>query len=142
MLKENQTFYLSFKIGSSDFYAESCLKFSLKANKKILNGVTFAEYTPPINYYLEGIDKNLGVTKDNPYLLRVGSITKFIPIIQKVNDLDNTQYNDDTNVEYVIYESTYGTIKSSGDLIVNNISNQVYKITVTLKDESNSKQEI
>lgn len=142
LLKENQTFYLSFKIGSSDFYAESCLKFSLKANKKILNGVTFAEYTPPINYYLEGIDKNLGVTKDNPYLLRVGSITKFIPIIQKVNDLDNTQYNDDTNVEYVIYESTYGTIKSSGDLIVNNISNQVYKITVTLKDDPTQKQEI
>lgn len=142
LLKEDQTFYLSFKIGSGNFYDESCLKFSLKANKKKLEGVTFAEYTPPINYYLAGIDETLGVTKDNPYLLRAGSITKFIPIIQKVNDFDNTQYYDDTNAEYVTYESTYGTIKSSGDLIVNQVSNQVYQITVTLKDDPTQKQVI
>lgn len=136
-LKENMTFYLVCKIGQGNQYDIHGLKFDLIANKIELDDITFANYTPPLNYYLEELDDTLG-TMENPYLLRNNSITKFIPIISKSNDLTEQQYIDETNVEYVNYicnaPSYYASIKSNGDLSVNNATNTTYSIQITLKD--------
>ena len=100
-------FYLAFTIGSSDQYADYCYKFIVNPNRRVLERVTYASYTPPLNYS----DKDeLGETS-NPYMIMKGSTTKLIPIFSRVNDLPEeiVKYNFDIVVNF--NEGSFNGIK-------------------------------
>ena len=77
------TFYLAFTIGSTSNLAPYCYRFIINPNRRVLERVTYATYTPPLNY--QKADK-LGEAS-NPYMISYGSTTKLIPIFTRVNDL-------------------------------------------------------
>ena len=84
-IEDDVTFYVRFVGGNNDIAATTTFKINLIANELKLVGVTYADYTPPLNYYDQS--GTLGTTRDNPYRLHIGSITKFIPIFTKSNDI-------------------------------------------------------
>ena len=90
---QNNTFYLQFKVGSSDQYSLEIIKINLICNTINLVGGTYVDYTKPLNYD----EENIG-TSGKPYLIRKGSTTKFIPIITRGNDENNTRLIDELNV--------------------------------------------
>lgn len=130
----DQTFYIRFKVGNTTNYSDISFEINLIANISEIVGVTYAEYTPPLNYYIT--DSSLGTTTE-PYQLYVGSITKFIPIIKKSNDLDkNKIYILEDNIEnytYAINDSNVGTINSSGELVASTTEGQNGILTLTDK---------
>ncbi len=131
--KDDLTFYFIFRIGTTTtpIYEKACIRINLSPNVRKLIGVEPATYSPPLNIR----DAVVG-TSGNPYLLDVGSLTKFIPIFTRVNDIEEVLYKDDTNIEFVTY-STDGEdiaeIRSNGELLVEEDSNNVYTITLTSK---------
>ncbi len=82
-IEDTTTFYLAFTIGSTSNYAPYCYRFVINPNRRVLERVTYATYTPPLNY--QKADK-LGEAS-NPYMISYGSTTKLIPIFTRVNDL-------------------------------------------------------
>lgn len=118
-ITEDATFYVRFVGGNNAISSQTSLKINLKANKWQLVGLTYADYTLPLNYFE---DSSLLGTEDLPYYLHIGSITKFIPIFTKSNDLEvGKLYISETNIEkceYSIDSTTaqYFDILSSGQL--------------------------
>lgn len=131
-------FYIAFQIGTTTTvnYDKSIIRVTLSPNTRKLIGVKPAEYSPSLN-----IRDSIEGTENNPYLLEVGSITKFIPIFTRINDIEYKEYFDDTNVEYVKYTTTatatYANARSNGELVINNYSGTKYKIILTSKIDEN-----
>lgn len=127
------TFYIAFKVGrttSGTYYDKSMIKINLSPNVRKLEGLKPAEYSPPLNIR----DANTG-TAALPYILENGSITKFIPVFSRVNDLEKVLYDQDTNVEYATFtrSGTNTTMYSNGELKVNSLSNNSFTVTATSK---------
>lgn len=136
-ISEDETFFIKFIGGNNKISCKTVFKFNLKANKLELVGVTYADYTPPLNYY----DKENGLgTNTNPYYLATNSITKFIPIFTKSNDLvKGTRYILEENIEkcdYVVDDETnlYFDILSSGELKTLTTSGKTGQLTVSHGD--------
>lgn len=141
-IETNQTFYIGFEIGDTETYVSNRIVIELIHNEIKIVGVTYADYTPPLNYYIT--DGSLGTT-DEPYQVYVGSITKFIPMIKKTNDPHNRTYVLEEYIErynYTIETETgnVGTIYSSGELIASATAN--IKGTLTLIDKINGTNKI
>lgn len=130
------TFYIAFKVGrttTGTYYDKSMIKVNLSPNVRKLEALKPAEYSPPLNIR----DGNVG-TADKPYLLENGSITKFIPVFSRVNDLEKVLYDDDTNVEYATFKATFpgtanATMLSNGELKVTSQSTNIFTVTATSK---------
>ncbi|MBQ2892480.1 MAG: hypothetical protein IJE45_06265 [Bacilli bacterium] len=120
---------IGFKIGSTN-YLSSGFQLDIKANKRVIEYLTYADYTPPINYKEV---ENLG-SSSNPYLIKQSdsnqdSVTKLIPVFTRINDLpigtDSNgdpiypEYNSELNVDYVNYtiSSGLGTMKTNGEFV-------------------------
>ncbi len=138
-IETNQTFYIGFEIGDTGTYVSNRIVIELIHNEIHIVGVTYADYTPPLNYYIT--NGSLGTTEE-PYQVYVESITKFIPMIEKTNDPHNRTYALEEYIErynYTIETETgnVGTIYSSGELVASANANS--KGTLTLTDKINGK---
>ena len=136
---------VGFKVGTTSTYLQYGFTLDVDANTRVLQYVTYAEYTPPINYQ----QANVG-TSTNPYLIKYGSTTKLIPVFTRVNDLpigkDSNgdpiypEYNSELNVDYVTYtlsNGNVGTMKTNGELVaVASGYTGNYNVKVRLKTET------
>lgn len=138
-LENDSTIYVYFVAGNNDVTAETCLKINLIANKLQLVGVTYSDYTPPLNYFED--DLVLG-TNSLPYQLCVNSITKFVPIFTKSNDLVvGKKYISEEFIEkcnYSINQQTdqYFDIFTNGELKTLTTANQNGQLTVSYQSDS------
>ncbi|MCM1260705.1 MAG: hypothetical protein NC182_06205 [Prevotella sp.] len=147
-IESNQHFYLGFKIINTDEKLASIFfEIELIHNAKTIQSVQHASYTPPIGYKDETIDGSL----EHPYLIRAGSIIKFIPIFTKQNDLPVNgklpEYSEELNVnqvDYVLSDTSIGIIKPNGELVTQStvVSNQVYYFDVTLRENKSQTKRI
>ena len=122
-------FYMAFRIGtttSGTYYDKSMIKITLSPNVRKLVGLVPANYSPSLNIR----DAVLG-TSSNPYLLEVDSITKFVPIFTRINDIEDKVYDSDTNVEYVTYEASRNTMRSNGELVVDGYNANAFTVKAT-----------
>ena len=78
------------ELSNTDTYMDKVIHIKLQANALRLVGATYANYTKPLNYF----DETIG-TVTNPYLIRRGSITKFLPIIVRKNDPNQIELIDE-----------------------------------------------
>ena len=136
---------VGFKVGTTNTYLQYGFTLDVDANTRVLQYVTYAEYTPPINYQ----QANIG-TNTNPYLIKYGSTTKLIPVFTRVNDLSigtdsngnpiYPEYNSELNVDYVTYtlsNGSVGTMKTNGELVaVTTGYTGTYYVKVRLKTET------
>ncbi len=133
-LENDVTFFIYFVAGNNEYTASTSFKVTLHANKLTLVGVTYADYTPPVNYFE---DQNMLGTNSLPYHLYVGSVTKFIPIFTKSNDLQQgIRYILEEYIEKCTYSvdnatDQYFDIHSNGELNTGNNVNQNGTLTVT-----------
>ncbi len=139
-IETDATFYILFVGGNQLNSTETIFKVNLEANELELDGAIYADYTPPLNYFEDGI----GQSEDNPYKLYVGSITKFIPVFTKSNDLvAGTKHTLEEYIEKCTYtinitnpngnaENNF-SIKTNGELTASNISGQKGTLTITPK---------
>ena len=135
---QDTTFYIQFKVGSSDAYSLQVIKINIVFNTFHLVDGTYAEYTKPLNY----AEENIG-TIDKPYLIRKGSTTKFVPVITRGNDETNTRITDELNVDKVSYSvNGGGTINANGEFKASSTdsSTSVYVITMELKNTTEVKE--
>ena len=136
-IEDESSFIIRFIGGNSTTVSDTSFKINLIPNKLQLVDVTYADYTPPLNYYL---DDNILGTIDNPYLLYIGSITKFIPVFTKSNDIEQgTLYILESNIEkcnYTISNNTDFTIHSNGELTTGNSAGRTTSLTITYDDAS------
>lgn len=132
-IETDRTFYIYLIAGYNDIPADTHLKINLEANKLVLDGITYADYTQPVNYYE---NNNLG-SSENPYHLTVNSITKIIPIFRKSNDLDpNKVYILESNIEKCSYSidsetDQYFDIHSNGELKVGSSTDKDGSLNLT-----------
>lgn len=143
IIENDATFYIGFEIGDTGKYAPKKLIIELVHNKINLVGITYADYTPPLNYYIT--NGTLG-SESEPFKLYVGSITKFIPVIKKSNDPDTTKtYVLEDYIERYTYTLDYeenqsiGTTYSSGELKASSTSGREGTLTLTDKINGESK---
>lgn len=138
-IEQEVTLRLSFSIGYSGEKDVQQFIITLIPNKLELVGVTYAEYTPPLNYY----DKNKSDfgTDKRKWILPENTIIKIIPVFKKSNDIEYIEYIDEKYIEKVTYSSTSGEILSSGELTTPTNGNEG-KVTLTTKDGSNISKEI
>lgn len=136
-IEQNYTFYIGFKIGDTNVMTKKYITVNLIYNKIELKGVTYADYTPPLNYYLDVIG-----TDTEPYKVYTGSITKFIPVVTKSNDInEGKQYVLEEYIErysYSLSTSNIGTVYSSGEFKASSTANNTGTITLTDKNDSES----
>lgn len=129
---ENDTTFYIILVGGNDLNStDTVFKVNLIANKLKLVGVTYADYTPPLNYFETNIGTNI-----NPYKLYVESITKFVPIFTKSNDLvEGRKYVLEEYIEKCNYELIGNgfSIKTNGELTASSNANQSGTLTITLK---------
>lgn len=133
---------LKFKIGATDQYDIQTFNINLVSNDFVLVGATYAEYTPPVNYYEDGNSKY--GSADLEWLLPRNTIIKIIPVFTKSNDINNLKdkkYIDEKYIEKVRYTVTSdsGTILSSGELTTPNSNVTDKYVTLTMKDGSGSR---
>lgn len=128
--------YIGFKVGSTSTYLTNGFQLDIKANTRKIAYVTYADYTPPVNYQNKvDLNGNLLGTNDNPYFLKNESTTKLIPVFTRVNDLpigfdENNnpiypEYNSELNVDYVDYDlsnNSVGTMKTNGEFVAGSYS--------------------
>lgn len=137
-IETNQTFYIGFEIGDTGTYVSNRIVIELIHNEIVIDGVTYADYTPPLNYYIT--NGKLGEI-DEPYQVYVGSITKFIPIIKKTNDPHNRTYALEEYIErynYTIETGSIGTVYSSGEFKASDTANQSGTLKLTDKNTADS----
>ena len=137
-LADDAVFYVRFVGGNNAVATKTFLLFNLIANKLQLVGVTYADYTPPLNYY--DTTGTLGAN-DNPYQLHVSSITKFIPIFTKSNDIvPNTKYILEEYIEKCSYSinSSNFEVHSNGELITGSTTGQQAELIVQYKKTGES----
>lgn len=124
---------VKFRDGASSNYLDSELIINLHHNQRKLVGVTFAEYTPPINYHMEEAKRY-----ENPYLLlKANSQLVLIPVYKTINDPSDSLIIDLNYCNYVTFslnDSSGGTMKANGDLLTGSVSTNTY--TITLEDQS------
>ena len=139
-IEQDYTFYIGFKIGDTNVMTKKYITVNLIHNKIELVGVTYADYTPPLNYYLDEIG-----TGTEPYKVYTGSITKFIPVVTKSNDInEGKQYVLEEYIERYSYTLTtktenasIGTVYSSGEFKASTTDS--IEGTITLTDKNDSK---
>lgn len=133
-IKENASFYILFVGGNNLNTSKTVFKVNLEPNKLQLAGLTYADYTPPLNYF----EENSG-TEKNPYKLYVGSTTKFIPVFTKSNDIvSGTKYVLEEYIEecnYAINNNNFD-MKANGELIASSTVGDEGTLTITLKDNA------
>lgn len=147
-IESDQHFYLGFKIINTDEKLASIFfEIELIHNAKTIQSIQHASYTPPIGYKDETIDGSL----EHPYLIRAGSIIKFIPIFTKQNDKPVNgklpEYSEELNVnqvDYVLNDTSIGIIKPNGELVTQStvVSNDVYYFDVTLRENTSQTKRI
>ena len=134
------TLTIEVHVGNTVNTANRSFKLILIPNTINLVGITYADYTPPLNYYIT--NGTLG-SESEPFQLYVGSITKFVPVIKKSNDPDTTKtYVLEDYIERYTYKlstSDVGTIYSSGELKASSTSGSEGKLTLTDKINGESK---
>lgn len=138
VIESDTSFTVEIHVGNTNGIADVSFKFDLVANKINIVGITYADYTPPLNYYIT--DNTLG-TSSEPYQLYVGSITKFIPVISKSNDPDKLTIISEDYIERYTYKVSYtgsnpGTIYSSGEFTASSTSGSSGTLTLTDKNDS------
>lgn len=137
-IEQNYKFYIGFKIGDTNVMTKKYITVNLIYNKIELVGVTYADYTPPLNYYLDEIG-----TGTEPYKVYTGSITKFIPVVTKSNDInEGKQYVLEEYIErysYSLSTSNIGTVYSSGEFKASDNADNKGAITLTDKNDSDLK---
>lgn len=137
-IEKDYTFYIGFKIGDTNVMTKKYITVNLIHNQIKLVGVTYADYTPPLNYYLDKIGTNT-----EPYKVYTGSITKFIPVVTKSNDInEGKQYVLEEYIErysYSLSTSNIGTVYSSGEFKASDTADNTGTITLTDKNDSNLK---
>ena len=134
------TFYIAFKIGrttTNTYYDKSLIKINLSPNVRKLEKLVPANYSPSLNIR----DENIG-TEELPYILDNSTITKFIPVFSRVNDLEHILYDADTNVEYATFSETGNntSIRSNGELTIDSQSDT--KFTVIAKSKINTSESV
>ena len=129
-IEKDTLIFVGFKVGSTTNYLASGFQLNIKANLREIKYVTYADYTPPVNYQNK-VDANGNVlgSSNNPYYLREDSTTKLIPVFTRVNDLPigfdtngdpiYPEYNSELNVDYVDYElsANVGNMKTNGEFV-------------------------
>ena len=134
-IESDSIFYIGFKVGDTSTYITNKIVIELVHNEIEIVGVTYADYTPPLNYYITY--GTLGDDSD-PYQLYTGSITKFIPVIKKSNDPYDRTYTLEEYIErydYTVSTSDVGTIYSSGEFIASSTANISGTLTLTDKND-------
>lgn len=135
---------LTFSVGYSNTKDVQIFDIDLKQNILILEGATYAEYTPPVNYYQKN---ETGFGSTIPWLLPESTIIKIIPIFSKSNDmliedsngnLVKKIYIDEKYIEKINYSTDNGNILSSGELTTP-AGNKEGKVTITLKSDVSKK---
>ena len=130
-IESDLTFYVRFIGGNNTISALTTFKINLVANKLQLVGVTYADYTPPLNYYED--DNLLG--DSIAYHLYADSVTKFIPVFTKSNDLvQGITYISESNIEkcaYSVDNTTYFSVLTNGELTVGSTVGQSCVLTVS-----------
>ena len=135
---------LTFSVGYSNTKDVQIFDIDLKQNILILEGATYAEYTPPVNYYQKN---ETGFGSTIPWVLPESRIIKIIPIFSMSNDmliedsngnLVKKIYIDEKYIEKVNYSTDNGTILSSGELTTP-AGNQEGIVTLTLKSDVSKK---
>lgn len=135
LIESDSIFYISFEIGDTGTYITNKIVIELIHNNINIVGVTYADYTPPLNYYIT--DVTLG-SDSEPYQLYTGSITKFIPVIKKSNDPYEKTYILEDYIErytYSLSNSSIGTIYSSGEFTASSTANISGTLTLTDKND-------
>lgn len=135
LIESDSIFYISFEIGDTGTYITNKIVIELIHNNINIVGVTYADYTPPLNYYIT--DVILG-SNSEPYQLYTGSITKFIPVIKKSNDPYEKTYILEDYIErytYSLSNSSIGTIYSSGEFTASSTANISGTLTLTDKND-------
>lgn len=131
-IEKNGVVNIKFKDGASSTYLDTELTINLEHNKRKLMGVTFADYTPPINYHMEEAKRYV-----NPhFLLKSNTQLVLIPVYKTINDPDNNLIIDLNYCNYVTFtldNSSGGTMKANGDLLTGSVSDNIY--TISLKDQ-------
>lgn len=137
-LTEDKSGYIKFKLSNTDTYMDKVIHIKLQANALRLVGATYANYTKPLNYF----DETIG-TVTNPYLIRKGSITKFLPIIVRKNDPNQIELIDEMYIDFVsYYASGGGTINENGEFKANTTtSNNLYYVTITLRSTTSEEKQ-
>ena len=136
LIENDVTFYIRFIGGNNAVSAKTLFRVNLIANKLTLVGVTYADYTPPLNYYDQS--GTIG-TIANPYQLYVDSITKFIPIFTKSNDIiPGRKYIIEDYIEKCTYSidsssDAHFDVHSNGELKADATEYQDGILTVTHK---------
>lgn len=139
-IEQDTIFYIEIQIGTTGYKADVLFEFNLISNKIVIVDVTYADYTPPLNYYLS--NEVLG-SNDEPFKLYTGSVTKFIPVVKKSNDLDKSkiyileEYIE--NYSYSLSTANVGSIYSSGELVADSTAGSIGVLTLTdkyYKDEN------
>ena len=129
-IEQDTVINIAFKIGSTSNYLSSGFQLDIYANTRVIKYVTYADYTPPVNYH-NAVDANGNIlgSEANPYYLKNESTTKLIPVFSRVNDLpidfdENgnpiyPEYNSELNIDYVDYylSDVVGTMKTSGEFV-------------------------
>lgn len=143
-LESDVTLRLTFTVGYSNTTDIQVFYINLIHNEFVLSGATYAEYTPPVNYYQKN-ETGFGAAS-KPWLLPASTnenkvIIKIIPVFTKSNDLVYKEYIDEKYIEKVNYslDSTSqgysGSILSSGELTTPTGSRSGL-VTLTLKSDS------
>lgn len=135
LIESDNSFTVEIHIGNTDSTSNVSFKFNLVSNQINIVGVTYADYTPPLNYYIT--DGTLG-SNSEPYQLYTGSITKFIPVIKKSNDPYEKTYILEDYIErytYSLSNSSIGTIYSSGEFTASSTANISGTLTLTDKND-------
>ncbi len=138
-LTEDESGYIKFKLSNTNTYMDKVIHIKLQANALRLVGATYANYTKPLNYF----DETIG-TVTNPYLIRKGSITKFLPIIIRKNDPKEEKIIDEMYIDSVSYQASGGgTINENGEFKANTTtSTNVYYVTITLRSTTSEEKEV
>lgn len=137
-IEEDLSFFIGFEIGDTGVTTTKKIKIELVHNSIDIVGITYAEYTPPLNYYLGA--ENIGTTEGTAYQLYVGSITKFIPVVTKSNDIViGTKYALEDYIErydYKLSNTNVGSLFSSGEITASTTAGRTSTLTLTDKQDS------
>lgn len=132
--ENNDILYLVFKVGNTDEYATTVIKFNIFANSYELVGGALAEYTPSVN-----IDNNRIGSQSNPYLFQVSTTYKIIPILKRKNeqDIEIIKETHIQDINYNLADQSSGKLQSNGELTTSSVvSDQIYSISLQLKGDT------
>lgn len=113
----DDTIYIGFINESEEVLANLCYKIIIKHNITNLVGLTYADYTKPINYQdISFIDADLDGVIDTVYNLLPNKTIKILPVFEMSNNLGEYIISE-LNISKVTYSSDSGTIKANGEFL-------------------------